>query len=108
MPTLREQRVLITPLVDTTSPADAPTAYYALYHDPNRSTLFTKLGGDGKAIGFVGRFQTGLDLFRPVITMRRPQPEIAADLLAEALVVGRPYILFSSADQLPMIGGAWK
>jgi hypothetical protein len=106
MPTLREQRALIAPLLDTSSAADAPTAYYALYHDPNRSTLFVETDTAGKPVGFVGRFQTGVDLFRPVICMRCSLPETAADLLAQALVVGRPYVLFSSANQLPLVGGS--
>jgi hypothetical protein len=106
MPTLREQRALIGPLLNTTSPADAPTAYYALYHDPNRSSLFVRTDAGGQAVGFVGRFQTGVDLFRPVIVMRCKTPEIAADLLDEALTVGRPYIFFSDASQLPLVGGS--
>jgi len=69
-------------LLDRDSAADAPTVYYALYHDPNRSALLsrmTRMGG----LGFVGRFQTGIDLFRPVIAMRCWQAEIAAQLLAK-------------------------
>lgn len=106
MTTLREQRVLIEPLLDTSSPADAPTAYYGLYHDPNRSALFVRQNTEGRAVGFVGRFQTGVDLFRPVICMRCWQPEVAADLLAESLISGRPYIFFSNLNQLPMVGGS--
>ncbi len=106
MLSLREQRALIASLLDTSSPADAPTAYYALYHDPNRSTLFVATDGAGKAVGFVGRFQTGVDLFRPVVCMRCPAPDVAADLFSQALVAGRPYLLFSSASQLPLVGGS--
>ncbi len=106
MVTLRDQRALIAPLLDSSNPADAPTAYYALYHDPNRSNLFVRTDAEGRAVGFVGRFQTGIDLFRPVIVMRCWQPEVAADLLSQALVTGRPYLLFSSANQLPMVGGS--
>lgn len=103
---LSQQRTSIQSLVDTTSPADASTAYYALYHDQSRSNLFIHTDAQHKAIGFVGRFQTGLDLFRPVICMRCWQAEVAADLLADALIVGRPYILFSNLNQLPFVGGS--
>ena len=106
MTSVREQRTTIAPLLDITSPADAPTAYYALYHDANRSNLFVQMDANKRAVGFVGRFQTGLDLFRPVITMRCWQAEIAADLLAEACVVGRPYLLFSNLNQLALVGGS--
>jgi hypothetical protein len=106
MTTLRAQRALIGPLLDTTSPADAPTAYYALHHDPNRSSLSVRADAEGHAVGFVGRFQTGVDLFRPVIVMRCATPEVAADLLHEALTVGRPYVFFSDVSQLPPVGGS--
>lgn len=103
---LPENRKRIASLLDIASPADAPTAYYALYHDPKRTELHVRLDSTGAPIGFVGRFQTGLDLFRPVVCMRCWQPETAADLLAEMLIVGRPYILFSNINQLPMVGGS--
>jgi FR47-like protein len=106
MSTLREQRALIAPLLDTSSPADAPTAYYALYHDPNRSALFVQTDAEGKAVGFVGRFQTGVDLFRPVVSIHCAQPEVAADLISQALVSGRPYLLFSNVSQWPNVGGS--
>jgi len=101
-----DQRRLMTTLFDIHSPIDAPTAYYALYHDAKRSQIAVKTGSDGRAIAFAGRFQTGLDLFRPVVTLRCPTGEIAADLLADILVVGRPYILFSNVNQLALTGGS--
>ena len=101
MPTLREQRDLIATFVDTNSSADAPTAYYGLYHDPKRTELFTRA-----AEGFVGRFRTGVDLFRPVVCMRCLHAEPAADLLAEALTVGRPYLFFANLNQLALVGGS--
>jgi len=108
MTTLLEQRRLITPLLDTTSPIDAPTAYYALYHNPNRSALFVRQDTQGRAVGFVARCQTGIDLFRPLVVVRCPDAEVAADLLQEALVVGRPYLFFSNVNQLPFIGGSLR
>ncbi len=105
---IREQRQIARQLLDDSSPTDAPTAYYGLYHDPARSILATRANGDGRALGFVGRFQTGYDLFRPLVTLRCRTPEVAADLLAEVLVVGRPYILFANLNQLPMIGGSFQ
>src|SRR5450432_4106994 len=101
-----DQRTLIAPLLDLFSAADAPTAYYALYHDAKRSALYSLSDENSRAVGFVGRFQTGIDLFRPVIVMRCQEPEVAADLLAEACSIGRPYLMFSSLDQLPLVGGS--
>lgn len=103
---VQDQRARIATLFDTSSAEDAPTAYYALYHDPKRSALFVKTDTQGKPLGFVGRFQTGVDLFRALVTLRCDSPETAADLLAEALVVGRSYLCFTSQDQLPLVGGS--
>lgn len=101
---LSEQRRIVRRLVDDSSPKDAPTAYYALFHDPQRSRLFTATGDNGSPYGFVGRFQTGLDLFRPLVTMVCRNAEVAEDLFAQALVPGRPYIFFANLNQLPLAG----
>jgi hypothetical protein len=106
--TLQDARESLQKILDVTNPADAPTAYYALYHDPKRSALFVRRDEHGETVGFVGRFQTGIDLFRPVVTLRCWQPEVAADLLAEALIPGRPYLIFSNLNQLPMVGGSMQ
>jgi hypothetical protein len=106
MSSIVEQRKQIERLIDRSNPEQAPTAYYALYHDALRSALFVRTDESQQPLGFVGRFQTGVDLFRPVLCMQCSQPEVAADLLHEALIVGRPYILFSNASQLPLVGGS--
>lgn len=73
--------------------ADALASYYALHHDPNRSTLFTHVDEDGRLVGFLARAQTGFDLFRPVVTLRIRGEEVPEDLLRKGLQVGRPYLL---------------
>lgn len=104
--TIHDQRRLVRQLLDDASPSDAPTAYYALFHPAGRSTLVTRADDQGCALGFAGRFQTGLDLFRPLVTLGSRSAEVAADLLAELLQPGRPYILFADATQLPLVGGS--
>jgi hypothetical protein len=102
---IHDERQRVRHLLDDSSPADAPTAYYALFHPPQRSILVTR--GDRQQItGFAGRFQTGIDLFRPLVTLRCRDAECAADLLANILVPGRPYILFANVNQLPLVGGS--
>ncbi|MBX3061448.1 MAG: GNAT family N-acetyltransferase [Anaerolineae bacterium] len=108
MLTLSEARDALHKSIDVTNPTEAPTAYYALYHDSKRSVLHVRTDAQGHAVGFVGRFQTGIDLFRPLVCMRCWQPDLAADLLSEALVPGRPYLLFSNVNQLPMVGGSMQ
>ena len=105
---IHEHRQLIRRMLDDTSLVDAPTAYYALYHDSARTTLNTYCSASGRPRGFVGRFQTGHDLFRPLVTMQCATAEIAADLLAETLAPERPYLLFCNINQLPMTGGSFQ
>lgn len=105
---IHEARQIISRyLLDDSSIVDAPTAYYALYHDARRSELRVKLRPSGRADGFAGRFQTGYDLFRPLVTMRCRTPDTAADLLAELLIPGRPYLFFAGNHQLPYLGGSF-
>ncbi|MBN1563303.1 MAG: GNAT family N-acetyltransferase [Anaerolineae bacterium] len=110
--TILEQRNLIRRLLDSTSPTDAPTAYYALFHTPAKSALTVQTDDAGRAVGFVADCRTGIDLFRSLITLRcvdtatQAAAEIAADLLQQALTPNRSYILFASADQIANTGGS--
>lgn len=104
--TVLEARKQIRHLFDDSDPSESPTAYYALFHAAAKSALFTAPTESGRVNGFVGRFQTGVDLFRPLITLKCPNPHVAADLLSQALVIGRPYILFAGLNQLAMVGGS--
>jgi hypothetical protein len=105
---IHEQRTLVRRLLDDSSAADAPTAYYALFHDPARSKLFTTQDAARQVVGFAGRFQTGIDLFRPLVTLICQGAETAADLLAQALIPEHPYILFTSLSQYPLVGGNFE
>ncbi len=83
--------------------ADAPTAYYALFHDPARSVLYTTTDETGQVTGFIGVFQTGMDLFRPLVTLYCHDAETAAILLERALTPGRPYMFFAKLSQFPLV-----
>ncbi len=89
---IEAQRRLIRPMLAPTDPADAMTAYYALYHAPERTRLFLRRGPGDRVNGFVGVCQTGRDLFVPLVVLRSSSGEVG-DLLREALVPGRPYEL---------------
>lgn len=106
--TIYEQRKLIRRLLDPTSAVDAPTAYYALFHSPAKSALTVQSDAENRAIGFVAECRTGIDLFRPLVTLRCPDAETAADLLKQALTPQRPYILFVSEDQIAHTGGSLR
>ncbi len=100
---VHELRVLARQLLNISSPADAPTAYYALFHDAARSALYTTEDAQGHTTGFLCVCQTGVDLFRPLMTLRCLDEASAAMLLARALTPQRPYILFARMNQLPLL-----
>ena len=50
-------------------------AYYALHHPDDKTTLVVPPTAEGqRANGYVALSRTGIDLFRPLVTMRLPQP----------------------------------
>lgn len=108
MSAIFEQRKHIRRLLDPHRAADAPTAYYALFHNPDKSTLTLQTDAHDRAIGFVAECRTGIDLFRPLITLRTSSPDGAADLLERALAIDRAYILFVSAEQVDYTGGSLR
>lgn len=103
-----EQRALVRQLLDSDSPADAPTAYYALHHDLQKSHLISLPGPDGRTRAFAGWFRTGLDLFRPLVTLAAATPEDAASVLAQALTTARPYIIFARKADYAFTGGSFE
>jgi GNAT superfamily N-acetyltransferase len=88
---LNEQRRAIRPLLSPTDPADALTSYYALWHDPRRTHLTLHRNTEGNIDGFIGVCQTGVDLFRPLVTLQATVERAVSDLLGSALVPERPY-----------------
>jgi len=102
---LAEQRQLIRPLLAATAPEDALTAYYALWHDPRRTTLTLHRSPNGHVDGFVAICQTGQDLFVPLVTLRAPS-EATDKLLRQALTPGRPYRLIITPTQREAIEAA--
>jgi len=88
---LNEKRRAIRPLLSATDPADALISYYALWHDPRRTRLTLHYDDQHRVDGFITVSQTGVDLFRPLVTLRAPDDAAAAELLHTALVPGRPY-----------------
>jgi hypothetical protein len=106
MTTIHTTRQQVRRLLNDSSAADAPTAYYALFHDPARSELVTQVDESGQVTGFAGCFRTGYDLFRPLVTMLCRDADCAAALLAQALTPGRPYLFFANINQLPLVGGS--
>jgi hypothetical protein len=82
-------------LLHLSDPADAMYAYYALYHDPDRSQLYVHEDDGGHADGFVAVCQTGQRLFQPTVVLHAVRYSVALELLRQALIPGRPYYLIT-------------
>jgi FR47-like protein len=86
---LNEKRRAIRPLLSPTSPADALASYYALWHNPRRTQLTLHHNDRHLVDGFATVSQTGVDLFRPLVTLRAPDDTVAAQLLRAVLTPDR-------------------
>lgn len=90
--TLKEMRNTVRKLLNEFDAADGLATYYALYHDPNRTNLWLH-HSNGDPDGFLVRCQTGMDLFRPVVTLRVRGHAPVEQLIKAGLEVNRPYIM---------------
>lgn len=88
---LDEKRRAIRPLLSPTDPADALASYYALWHDPRRTQITLHRDAQQRVTGFVTVSQTGVDLFRPLVTLRARDKRAVPDLLRAALSPNRSY-----------------
>jgi RimJ/RimL family protein N-acetyltransferase len=104
---LSEKRAAIRGLLDERNPADALAAYYAHYYADHKTQLVTypPEAGPGQAAGFVSLSRTGIDLFRPFVTLRLPQDDMAAsvELMYQAMPPGAPVILNSPAADASLL-----
>lgn len=91
--TLDYVRSNVRDLLNEFDAADGLASYYALHHESRRTTLFMHRNHEGQVDGFLARCQTGIDLFRPLVTMRVRGSQAIPSLIAEGLVAGRPYML---------------
>ena len=88
---LNQKRRAIRHLLSPGDPADALASYYALWHDPRRTRLTVHQSARDRVDGFCAVCQTGVDLFRPLVTLRAPDEGAVADLFQTALEAHRPY-----------------
>ena len=91
--TLQYLREHARDLLNEFDAADALASYYALYHDPQRTTLFIHRNAEDVVDGFLARCQTGFDLFRPLVTMRARGNGAIPVLLEAGLTAGRPHLI---------------
>ena len=102
---LEDLRRSIRPLLNEREPADALATYYAFYHSDNQTHLAVHQGDNGRATGYVAISNTGMDLFRPLVTLRLPPGDLKGghDLISRALPQGSAVILYAPASYGPLL-----
>lgn len=102
---LTQQRRAIFHLLDDTNPADAMAAYFAFHHPDNRTILRPYPYSAIRAEGYVALSRTGMDLFRPFVTLRLPihNMQTSADIIYEAIDAGTAVILNAPLRYAPLL-----
>jgi ribosomal protein S18 acetylase RimI-like enzyme len=105
---LEAQRRAIRGLLDERSPQEAMAVYYAFVHEAAKTQVITwplELMGGNTAVGFITLSRTGLDLFRPFLTMRLPLPDLeaSAQLLQRALPSGAEAFMSIPSAYAPIV-----
>lgn len=102
---LYEKRRAIRHLLDEQSPADGISDYFAFHHPEERTTLVMLPADSARADGYVALSRTGMDLFRPFLTMRLPEQDadLAARLIYRAIPEGTAVILNAPARYDPIL-----
>ena len=109
---LTAPRRAIRLLLNERDAADAMAVYYAFYHPENHTALVTYPPDAAVARGYICLSRTGIDLFRPLLTMRLPRSaesggeldlDAGIDLIYRALPPESPIILHIPTTYLPLI-----
>jgi GNAT superfamily N-acetyltransferase len=109
MSDLSERRRAIRHLLRERDPADAMASYYVFHHPDDKTGLILSPEQATRVDGYVALSRTGIDLFRPLVTMRLPVDrtvqdyQASVDLLARALTPGVPVILSVPQRYMPLI-----
>ncbi|HZD10915.1 MAG TPA: GNAT family N-acetyltransferase [Candidatus Binatia bacterium] len=107
---MRREQQAIRALLDERQPADALAVYYALHHPRERTQLFTHSGAAGRTDAYVALSRTGIDLFRPLLTLRLDEsdPEGAADLIHRALPPEADVFIHSPVSYRPLLAALFE
>ncbi len=103
--TTNDKQQAIRPLLNENDPADALAAYYAFHHAAGKTHLVTYPPDAARATGYIAISRTGIDLFRPLVTLRLPKDDITAipDLIYAGLPAGTAVILHAPESYLPTL-----
>jgi len=103
--TLAANRQAIRHLLNERSPLDGIASYFAFHHPEDRSQI-VDYPTDGKvATGYVAISRTGIDLFRPLLTLRLPPNDMngSLELIYGALPPGAAVIINALPADTPLL-----
>jgi RimJ/RimL family protein N-acetyltransferase len=102
---LTQQRRAIFHLLDEANPGDAMAAYFAFYHPDDRTVLRPYSYTAPRAKGYIALSRTGMDLFRPFVTLRLPihDMQTSTNVIYEAIDVGTAVILNAPSRYAPLL-----
>ncbi|MEZ4517749.1 MAG: GNAT family N-acetyltransferase [Chloroflexota bacterium] len=109
MSQLVSKRRAIRHLLREQDPADGMAAYYAFYHPDEKTNIVIMPEEGARADGYVAVSRTGIDLFRPLVTMRLPVDQgpqgygASLALLRRTLGPGMPVFLSVPQRYMPLI-----
>lgn len=102
---LSKKRRAIRHLLDERHPADGMAAYFAFYHPDDKTNIVAYPADAERAEGYVAISRTGIDLFRPFVTLRLPRGDMQAGaaLITQAMFPGTAVILNSRPQDYPLV-----
>lgn len=108
---LDDKRRAIRHLLDENEPADAAAYYYAFNHPEQKSRLHINPARSLRANSYICLAQTGIDLFRPLVTLRLPEStgaggidfEASLELIYGAIPEGMSVIMSEPASYGPLL-----
>ena len=113
---IEEKRKSVLPLLNKKLPYDAQETYYAFHHPEDKTTLFISHDEDGLCTGYTCLSMTGVDLFRPLVTMRLPilpdsghvDYSLASELLHQSMQPGMPVIISAPEEYFPLLASQFE
>lgn len=108
---LTDQRKAIRHLLNETDPADASAIYYAFHHPEKKNQITIYPPESSSALGYLCSAKTGIDLFRPLVTMRLPMEHPgrelnyskSLELIYSAIPVGGSVIISTHSAFYPLV-----
>lgn len=113
---LVKARQAVAHLLDKTSPVDAAAVYYTFHHPDEKTHLVSYPADAMHARGYVCLARTGLDLFRPLVTMRFPESGArhgydvneATEMIFQAIPAGAEVIISAPLSYQSLISALFE